>query len=155
MINKAERHAKCMGFLWRQAGISVTPKCHLIESHGAEMLRRTQGFGDMGKDAAERSHQDGIRSDLQTRGLRSIVRRSNAQAQWEAMKKNKSVDVQIDRVAKKSARVFKSMDRESSAIRQKVSKMDRDEKRDALLALPLPMDAYVSFVDRKKATMLT
>ncbi len=46
--------------LYRELGLSVSPKPHAIEDHLCVQMSRLKGIGDLGEDFVEQSHQDGI-----------------------------------------------------------------------------------------------
>ncbi len=46
-----------LDFLWRQAGISFTPKIHSILCHAFQQMKRLGGFGDLLEDDLEHLHQ--------------------------------------------------------------------------------------------------
>ena len=62
-IDKCQEHITCLSSIWRRLGISVTPKLHLLKTHLIPALRWLKGCGDLGKDAGERAHQEGVRND--------------------------------------------------------------------------------------------
>jgi hypothetical protein len=45
-----------VGLLWRQRGLSVTPKLHVMESHVAEQLRYYGNLGKLCEETIEREH---------------------------------------------------------------------------------------------------
>jgi hypothetical protein len=46
----------CVGLLWHQRGLSVTPKLHVMESHVAEQLRYYGNLGKLCEETIEREH---------------------------------------------------------------------------------------------------
>lgn len=61
---KCQERITRLSSLCHQLGTSVTPKPHAIRTHlSIPALRRLKGCGDLGKDAGERAHQEGVRND--------------------------------------------------------------------------------------------
>ena len=71
--------------------MSVTPKLHLLFVHLLIFLERVQGFGDLGEDAGERSHQGEARNVSIVGAVVNIAKKERIKSQFEAMKKNAMV----------------------------------------------------------------
>ena len=47
--------------IWKELGLSYTPKFHALLHHALSQMRMFNGFGDMLEDEVEKSHQYGNR----------------------------------------------------------------------------------------------
>lgn len=107
-MNKAEKHADHMLYLWRYLGLNVTAKIHCVEDHVIPLLRRLRGIGDFGEDVGERAHQIRVRFEARSKGLRNIQPRANAHTIWETMSKNQDVKKHQELVQVRSKRKYKT-----------------------------------------------
>mmetsp|Transcript_2441 Transcript_2441/g.3843 ORF Transcript_2441/g.3843 Transcript_2441/m.3843 type:complete len:192 (-) Transcript_2441:217-792(-) len=71
-IKEAENAVNETMKLWRELGISVTTKAHLLESHAIFQMRNLRGLGDKREDWIESGHQVGLRDEARTRRMRSF-----------------------------------------------------------------------------------
>ncbi len=46
-----------LGYLWKIAGLSFTPKVHSVLVHALDKMKKLQGIGDMLEDDVEHIHQ--------------------------------------------------------------------------------------------------
>ena len=86
--------------------MSVTPKLHILFVHLLRFLERVQGFGDLGEDAGERSHQEEARNESRVVMVVNIAKKERTKSQFEAMKKSAMVKETMSEFKQKSKRNF-------------------------------------------------
>jgi hypothetical protein len=83
-ISRLENTIAELGKQWTKAEWSWTPKFHIIAAHTVPYLRNYGGWGDIGEDWIERSHQRGARYMHLMARMRSDVAKFDACATWES-----------------------------------------------------------------------
>jgi hypothetical protein len=69
--------------LWKELGLSYTPKFHAFITHARPQMKRLPGFGGMLEDHVERSHQYGDKHDHQVARLKSPEMRAASYSHYE------------------------------------------------------------------------
>ena len=62
-INDCEKAITLLDTKWRELGISITPKFHILTRHTIEQVRQFGGIADLVEDFIEKSHQVGKKLD--------------------------------------------------------------------------------------------
>ncbi len=52
-----EKALNNLDYLWKGAGLSYTPKVHIVLAHAMDQMKELQGIGDMLEDDVEHIHQ--------------------------------------------------------------------------------------------------
>ena len=74
---KAEEAVMALANHWRNIGLSVTLKAHIMEKHVCEFNRK-YGIGDKEESFIEQGHQVGIKDDRRYHGLTSFEKRTES-----------------------------------------------------------------------------
>lgn len=69
-----------MQIVWREIGLSCTPKFYVLHEHLPDLLHQSNRFYDMDEDVIERWHQICLRHYTRIRNLRSIEKQKVNQA---------------------------------------------------------------------------
>jgi hypothetical protein len=77
-ISNLEKIIKVLEIYWRNAGLSITVKAHILFEHAMPQVRRLDGIADLVEDFVEKAHQEG-------KGYEEMTKRMSAgfQAQEE------------------------------------------------------------------------
>ena len=86
--------------------MSVTPKLHLLFVHQLRFMERVQGFGDPGKDAGERAHQEEARHNIRVGTVVNLAKQERTKSQFKAMKKSAMAIETMSEFKQKSKRNF-------------------------------------------------
>ena len=125
MIGLTSRMISASMKLWRYLRLSMRgPKIHGFEDHLLEQMIRWNGIGDFTEDFVEQSHQQGVKEENRTRGLRRAAA-FVSHSKWEWRSNRLSVVKAKEEVKKRTSR----SPRMSSRERKKSKKLSRDEKR--------------------------
>jgi hypothetical protein len=114
--------------LYRELGLSVSPKPHAIEDHLCEQISRLKGIGDLGEDFVEQSHQDGIRKESKSRNAGSREIAAIQHCRWEHKENLPTVLDKKKAVIRKSVRTKRVRDQDGN-VGAAVPVSKNDEKK--------------------------
>jgi hypothetical protein len=101
-INKLQDLVTLALQLWRGLDMSVTPKVHAIKDHLVHEIMRFKRIGDLGEDFVERSHQDGIRQQSQSKNAKKRVDEANQHCRCEHKQTHPSVMEKVQAMGERS-----------------------------------------------------
>ena len=115
--------------LWRQAGISVTVKAHILFKHIVDQVKQFGGIADKVEDFVEKAHQQGMKMDDLTKRMESSFRnRQETQLNrlWAAS--DPAVQAMRQRVTERSRRTKrKSIETQNTTTNKRAVKIARRE----------------------------
>ena len=125
IINDTKRIVKAILTMWRHLGLSMRgPKIHGLEDHLVEQMVHYKGIGDYCEDFVEQSHQDGMKEELRTSGLKR-TRAFMSHSKWEWSRNQIGVIKAKHHIKTTTSRKRKRGVEE----RKKEKKLSRDQKR--------------------------
>jgi hypothetical protein len=123
-----ERSLMNLDFLWRQAGISFTPKIHGILCHAFQQMKRLGGFGDLLEDDLEHLHQMSKAISDRTSRIKNKQQQAFSHSKIEAKLNNKDIKAVIQQVEVETKRVLKKRPLDSIS-KSDMAKIERDSNR--------------------------
>jgi len=93
--------------MWRDLGMSVTPKLHVLEDHLLSQLSIFIGLGDYSEDFVEQAHQVGIREEARTFAIKDRKRVAEIHCHNEHKRSLPAIKNIQAAVAEKSSRTRK------------------------------------------------
>ena len=97
-LDDIENTVKKFCIMWRQCGLSATPKLHIIEHHLVDMfLRRFRGLGEYDKSFMERGHQDRKKLEQRSSNVKKYDQKAVLHARWSRSGETPKVRQSIDR----------------------------------------------------------
>jgi hypothetical protein len=150
----ADKHAAQMMNLWRYLGLNESPKLHCAGCHAVSQCKKRRGIGDMGEDAGERAHQTETKNERRLQCMINRKEKEVAKARFEFMQKKPTVVAIQKRLFQITKRNFKDEHRETAEDRQEEARRARQERRDALLSLPMYEGSMETLRQRKEARLI-
>ena len=120
--------------LWRQLGLSVTPKLHMLEDHCIDYME-TYGFlGEFDEEFVECAHQTGVKNNMRTKGSARNIKKKYADISHHEHSAMHPVIARIkEEVHEGRKRNFKQP-RDANNLQSRKRKKAREENREQSLA---------------------
>jgi hypothetical protein len=150
-----ERSLMNLDFLWRQAGISFTPKIHGILCHAFQLIKWLGGFGDLLEDDLEHLHQMSKAISDRTSRIKNKQQQAFSHSKIEAKLNNKDIKAVIQQVEVETKRVLKKRPLDSIS-KSDMAKIERDSNRmDTLVEVERKEhNKLVSYYEQQKIRLL-
>jgi len=114
--------------LYRELGLSISPKPHAVEDHLCEQLIRLKGIGDLGEDFVEKSHQDGIRKESKSKNCVTRESAAKQHCRWEHKENLPTVLDKKNTVQRCSIRTKRARDHDGNMISLPTSKAQQKKQ---------------------------
>jgi hypothetical protein len=128
--NILQKALENLDYLWKNAGLSYTPKVHSLLAHALEQMRECEGIGDMLEDDVEHIHQIAARIEARTSRMKDKARQAFVHSKIEAIQNSQVIKAKLVASQEYAKRKFKKRNPElDSGLRNTKLKVERDCSR--------------------------
>jgi len=114
--------------LYRELGLSISPKPHAIEDHLCEQSIRLKGIGDLGEDFIEQSHQDGIRKESKSKNCATRAAAAKQHCHWEHKENLPTVLDKKNNIQTQSIRTKRVRHNDGNVVSRPISKAQQKKQ---------------------------